>query len=393
MVSTQNLKIGFISFVFFPPFFITYLPTASALLWYVKLFVMAFIILIAIKNYQYIGVGFVTITVYFFSFVVATILTNGNVLKSLSAVMPQICYLLYADIMLHKKAKKYVDAFSKLIAFYIIINAVTLILFPDGIGMFLPGYDFLRVDSRMNWLGLDNGYIKYFLVAIVVFSFSLREKPKYRNILFLIMLITMVYVWSGTGIVCLVIMLLYIFFISKKQIVKYVNYWICTAIGLISYLGIVIFRVADLFADFIVGYLGKDVTFTGRTLLWDQALLLVSKHPLIGYGVYDYDLLVSSANGQAYSAHNTILQMMLMGGVLSLFCFIMIILLAGRNLSAFRSVNNQNLSIENGVICIAILAMWICGLTENMVFDIQIYLLLLLAIDFKYIDVAYEVQA
>lgn len=389
-ISKHNIINVLICSVFFPPFFITYLPMASNIHWIVKLLVMAFIVLVVIRENKYLGLGSAVIALYFLSFIVSTALNSGNVMKSVSAVLPQICFLLYVDWMLHKNPSRIVGSMSSLLKFYIIANAVTLLFFPDGIGRYLPGYDYMSVDSRMNWLGLDNGYIKYFLIAIVLFSFSMKGKNLYRNIWLCIMLATMIFVWSGTGVIVLFFILAYMFFISKKKVSRYIDFRLCTLLGILAFLGIVIFRATDIFSNYIVNYLGKDITFTGRTLLWDQSMLLISKRPVIGYGVYDYELLISSANGQAYSAHNTVLQMMLMGGIISLLCFILIFCVAGHRLSESKRALNCDVSVENGIICIAILAMWICGLAENMVFDIQIYILLLFAIDFKYLVQVYE---
>ena len=38
------------------------------------------------------------------------------------------------------------------------------------------------------------------------------------------------------------------------------------------------------FADDLVVLLGRDATFSGRTLLWDQLIELISQRPLLGYG-------------------------------------------------------------------------------------------------------------
>lgn len=389
-ISTNSLIIVIICFVFLPPPFVSSIPSISVLLWYIKLLLMMYIIFKISTNYKGLGLGTIVLGLYLFTFVLTTIINNGNVSKSLSAVLPQFCFFAYADLMLHKKTRLYINTVSSFLATYIVINALMLLIFPVGIGAYLPGYDYLRVDSRMSWLGLDNGYIKYFLIAFVVFFFSYKDRPFKRNMLYMCMLASMLFVWSGTGVIGLSIMMVYVYLVNRGKLAKSVNYWLCLILGVIAFFSIVIFRIAEYFSDFIINVLGKDITFTGRTILWDQALLLIAKRPVCGYGVYDYDLLVSAANGQAYSAHDTVLQLMLMGGLISLIGFFIVVIVAGVQIEKNGKRIINHVAMEKGIVCIAIFVMWICGITENMVFDIQLYFLFLLGINLPYIISAFQ---
>ncbi|WP_455617998.1 O-antigen ligase family protein [Eisenbergiella sp.] len=381
-----------ILFVFLPPQFISSFTSVSAVLWYLKLLLMVYNLLLIFKNVRKLGLGTLILGIYFLTFIVSTFTNDGNISKAFSAVLPQFCFFAYADIMMRSRTKEFINSVSAFLVFYIVANAIILLIFPDGIGRFLPGYDYMRVDSRISWLGLDNGYIKFFLIAFVVFSISYKYHSFKKNALYVCMLATMVFVWSGTGIIGLTLMIGYVYFFKRGKISKIINYWVCFGIGIATFFGIVVFRITDYFSDFIVDVLGKDITFTGRTLLWDQAMLLIAKKPLWGYGVYDYDLLVSSANGQAYSAHDTVLQMMLMGGTITLIAFIAIAIVAGIRIGKCRKNVSNTSSIELGITCIAVLVMWICGITENMVFDIQIYFLFLIEINLPYILSAFQLD-
>lgn len=392
-IKITQLMTFLICFVFLPPQFLNHFSTISALLWYVKLMLMAYIALTIMKNIKNIGIATIVFGIYYSTFVISTILNEGNVSKSLSAVLPQLCFFAYSDIMIRKKTKDYINAVSMFFLSYIVINAILLLVFPNGIGAYLPGYDYLRVDSRMSWLGLDNGYIKFFLVAIVLFTFSYKDKPLVRNSMYICMMATMVYVWSGTGIVGITIMLGYIYLLNRSKYSFDLNYWVCLAIEIVAFLSIVIFRVTDKFSELIVNVIGKDITFTGRTILWDQAMLLIAKKPVWGYGVYDYNLLISTANGQAYSAHDTVLQMMLMGGIVSLIAFCIIKITIGIRLKKYGSIIENRSKKEINTTYMALLVMWICGITENMVFDIQIYFLYLIAVNLQYIVPEFQLQS
>ena len=66
---------------------------------------------------------------------------------------------------------------------------------------------------------------------------------------------------------------------------------------------------------FIVDVLGKDITFTERTTLWDAAMRLFVESPLMGYGLPTTEWYYSNLASFAIGPHNLILGLMLFGGI------------------------------------------------------------------------------
>jgi O-antigen ligase len=66
---------------------------------------------------------------------------------------------------------------------------------------------------------------------------------------------------------------------------------------------------------FIVDVLGKDITFTNRTELWDSALRLFAESPIIGYGFPSAEWYYSHLASTAVGPHNQILGFMIYGGL------------------------------------------------------------------------------
>lgn len=66
---------------------------------------------------------------------------------------------------------------------------------------------------------------------------------------------------------------------------------------------------------FIVDVLGKDITFTYRTDLWDASMRLFTESPLMGYGLPTVDWYHSHLASFAIGPHNLILGLMLFGGI------------------------------------------------------------------------------
>lgn len=73
---------------------------------------------------------------------------------------------------------------------------------------------------------------------------------------------------------------------------------------------------------FIVEVLGKDITFTNRTALWDSALRLFVESPLMGYGFPSADWYYSNLASTAVGPHNLILGFMIYGGIPAVVLFL-----------------------------------------------------------------------
>ena len=104
-------------------------------------------------------------------------------------------------------------------------------------------------------------------------------------------------------------------------------------ISVIVWLLIVVFRADSIFAP-LVSTLGKDMTFTGRLNIWDNALRVITANPILGYGVLTNDAMVgylgSSSSGVwvgATHCHDQILQVAFQGGLVALALLLVIIAL------------------------------------------------------------------
>lgn len=78
----------------------------------------------------------------------------------------------------------------------------------------------------------------------------------------------------------------------------------------------------DLLVWFIEDVLGKDITFTNRTHMWDSALRAIVDSPLIGYGYPDADWYRSNLTSFAIGPHNVMLGVLIYGGVIAFIIYI-----------------------------------------------------------------------
>ena len=85
------------------------------------------------------------------------------------------------------------------------------------------------------------------------------------------------------------------------------------------FLAIVLFRMQYLFEDIIVNKLHRNLTFTGRTSIWDTTISYIVKNPFLGYGVEDFSTRLVTKG--IFHAHSTYLNILLEGGIIALIAY------------------------------------------------------------------------
>lgn len=229
----------------------------------------------------------------------------------------------------------------------LLINFITIILFPGGFYLNSSGY------SGNYFLGYDNNLITYIFPALALsFTNSLNKNGKIglKSIfLFIISFCSIIFTWSATGVVSMVIMivLFFAYTINKKDfpIKKYI------VVALCLFIGIVFLRFQNIFSFIIEGWLKKDLTFTGRTYIWDIFIGEIKKSILIGHGIVDSKYLIRTLN--AGHAHNYFLQILYQGGLVTFSMFL------GFFFSAINKVKNCEEKKYVGIVIFAYLISFI----------------------------------
>lgn len=229
----------------------------------------------------------------------------------------------------------------------LLINFITIILFPGGFYLNSSGY------SGNYFLGYDNNLITYIFPALALsFTNSLNKNGKIglKSIFLLIIsFCSIIFTWSATGVVSMVIMivLFFAYTINKKDfpIKKYI------VVALCLFIGIVFLRFQNIFSFIIEGWLKKDLTFTGRTYIWDIFIGEIKKSILIGHGIVDSKYLIRTLN--AGHAHNYFLQILYQGGLVTFSMFL------GFFFSAINKVKNCKEKKYVGIVIFAYLISFI----------------------------------
>ncbi len=305
------------------------------------------------------GVFFLLVSFYKFGFdkytaliiaycgvlVISTIYNGGNVQGSvLTSVNNSFLSLvgLTAAVSVFIKSRNIVmiDAMLRYFEILIIINLVTIILFPGGM------YSTLQEENY--FLGFENIHSTTYIFTLAL-AF-VKDKLYYQTniistetkILLLLCNISVFITTSTATIIQFVIFDILIIFRKQFKKLRIFNAYFAVIINLLITIFLLFFysylSSQEWFRGFIIDILGKDMTFMARTYIWDAFMLMFIQKPILGYGVNLDSLLNMSSSYMGFGigsshAHNQYLTDAYYGGLIML-CLLLIIV--------FRLANKIN---------------------------------------------------
>ncbi|SEQ86998.1 O-antigen ligase [Lachnospiraceae bacterium NE2001] len=270
----------------------------------------------------------------FFMYRLIHILISGLVMSGRISVIDVLHILmnffviLFISVSLEINLNKTFDRLFYILAVLTLINALSIILFPQGL--------YVANDVVGNYfLGYDNGHIIVILPAICLSLVNLINKKNMCLSLITIGFggVSIVKCFSLTtiiGMLTFVLLVLVRFFpgVGKKLVNKYT----VSCFVLTIFFGIILFRLHEQVFDLLLSWTKKDITFSGRTYLWDISLDLFKKSPVFGIGddsevigeiIHDSTLL---GNQKITFAHNEILDILVRNGIVGAIIYALIIL-------------------------------------------------------------------
>lgn len=354
---------------FFEPSYLATIESIHAIFKYARIAV-GIIILIYYLLYTKKSIFILTILLYNLALFVSTIVKQGDVSEWFSSASYVITICMIVEMMVSKNIILILQALYYLLGILTYINLVLLFVYPDGM-YFTPIFN-----QTAHFLAGKNSLGAIFIpeIAIAIMYSTIRYKKMTFSALLLIITcsFSLVIVWSGTSIVGMAIVLLFLLFFVRKNTTKYVSFRSYMIVYSLLFLSIVILRYQNYFGFIIEDLLHKDLSLTGRTLIWDRAFVMIEKSPFVGYGFKKFGLYVPYI-GFTWEAHNQFLQNMLKGGMLGTALFIMTIVLSGARLMKYKASN------FSAILSTFIFAYLVMMLTDDYGNALLFYVLLTLA--------------
>lgn len=224
-------------------------------------------------------------------------------------------------------------------SFLIYLNAILLIFFPDGLW---EDTEWIGRGSPVRYLfGNQNqtGLVSILAIATqCIYSFAYK---KGRFNLFLLLVVSWLVAQfhsSMTPTIGIAMMTLYI--LLNKMFKRTGVWFVVFSVIYFALFMLIVWYGSEIdgvkwATRFVEGTLNKDTTFSRRTIIWENAVKLIKREPLMGYGIRTVDWNDNHLEGSG--AHNLWVMLLLNSGVVGCFSFIFIMIIAVRNALTVKS--------------------------------------------------------
>jgi len=222
-------------------------------------------------------------------------------------VMSVLVVCALVEIQTRRHASKVLEAFLIVYELMIGINFITMLLFPNGL-FHTP------MQKWDNWfIGYRNMFIFYFAPALaleLVKKHAGGSAMRYY-VMLAVCMVSMVMGGSKTGLLCLLAFLaLGVTGLYRK---KCCNILPVTVVSLGAFVSIILLKLQHYLMP-VFRMLGRYPDFTGRTVIWQNAIECIKQSPIVGYGIPSEEIRGEMLGmWTAVTAHNFILEV--------LFCF------------------------------------------------------------------------
>lgn len=290
---------------------------------------------------------------------VTTFFLSRNTMSFYQLFLPITAMALLIELAFQYKGYNLLDVTS-IFRIYIYINFFMVVFFPEGV-LENSSWWFLGYRNIQSWTLLP---VATLLIIRALWKFGKLDRWTYSDltVIFLtLILIKSATSWIGTFVYLVVAGIAWICYKKHKMMPKIINLFDGLLITGVFFVGIILCKLQFVFEPIIVNVLHKDITFTGRTVIWDMTVEYVKEHWLTGAGyltITDFRNLFPD-NVYSYAhPHNYVLSLMVQGGIILLAIAILGIVLSGMRLWKCRGRIVANLFLA------LLLSMQIMGLTE-----------------------------
>lgn len=253
---------------------------------------------------------------------VSTVLNGGAIFRQLSVAGSWFFLFVGVSSSIRLDSKAVVIALRNLFGILLFLNLVTVLA--DGDALFLS-------DTGMrNWfLGDRNAFAIYVICGLVCslladHMLGKRHPSTLSVFIYGVGLVSVIRVWSATSVVVLVLLgAIIVVNCLIPTMRRLLTMWSVVGLWVSLFVGVVLLNMTSLFGGFITQDLGKDITLSGRVGIWSVILSRIGERPWFGHGLEDEMMELPTWNGvfPVVHAHNLILQILMLGGVVAVVLF------------------------------------------------------------------------
>ena len=254
------------------------------------------------------------------------------------------------------------------------INIITYVFVPKGL-----------YGGKLYFLGIRTRFTDYSiaLIALVFIERAISNIKKSRFILIItIALLNIILPFIATAIIGVVVFGIMLIILNKG--VKISNKTIVTVFIIINIL-VVGFRIHTIFQGIIEDVLGKTMSLSGRTDIWDKSFAIIKDKMWFGHG-YNNDGCFVMINNLLRQAHNQLLQGLYDGGIVSTVVFL------GLLYSVAQKLDHNKGNQVNYIITSILSAYYLMMISEIYAYYPQFFVILIIGYNIHKIVKSKEVE-
>lgn len=288
--------------------------------------IISFILLIFLNK----GIRFSEISIMMIAFygymMVLSIIKNADIIT----VTKQTVIITYT-VVLFDLCRKELDslfaALQGLLGFLIFFNIISMIVIPEGMSQIIAPEGV----AIINFMGHDNSHILYLMPCFVVSEIKIISYRKKRQstivrgrILQGLVLINILMIQVGSTTVWILTLLFVYIILNFEVIKKAFSPIVFMMIPAVLNFSLVIMGTQINWIVYLAQVvLNKNATFTGRIYAWRNALNVIRESIGFGHGFYGNETMPKLIEYQ--QAHNLLLQLLIIGGIVLAIYFVYII--------------------------------------------------------------------
>ena len=329
-VQTQKIIYLFIfALLVFPRSFQTLIPPVHEFVNILKIFAAAIIIILFVKNKTRLSKFSIAVFIYFLFLFIITVLNHQSIVYFCKIYVLNFVMILFCEIIFQNDNRTlYLRNIAHLFFILVTLNLFGMI----ACKIIYQSYYF--GDLMVCLLGQDNRIILYLLPPVIIYNYDgfyncSKVSKTMLALTYLIGFISLFLVWSAAALVVFFFIILINILVIKYKKAK-INLKLIFAIIILLNIGIVFFRIQNLFEFLIVDVLHKSLDLSYRTNIWDIAIQIFKGDYLklvFGNGFFDitelFKIIIPKPNGFLFTfspnhLHNIIMNNLFFSGIIGL---------------------------------------------------------------------------
>lgn len=335
-IHINKLKLLFIIFFSFKISSLSYISSVGNTLFLLAQLIIGISLLFSFTIQKKINKLDCCFFIFYLILAIATVINRidiANYIKDLISSM-----LLYLSIKygMEKDPKSYFKYSSRILLLYTLFNTISAVyLYPNSM--------FRDNNNPIFFLGGDNTSIRIYLYSIGMYFANKHFNG--RKISFPVLPVLNLLIFSflrdiGSGKVCLFVIIIGLVFLKVKQKMPKDILLKIALVHIIIFTLLLSLAKIDIARSIVVNILHRDMTLTGRTIIWDITVNKIIEKPVLGYGMIDgmdFQAMLGGITG--VNAHNTYLMMLFNGGLILFAIFIIAYFITRKQFSITKVSN------------------------------------------------------